>query len=63
MTILYIAVTSLLSIIIALYYNCSKGYIGKLRLKVPVRYMKSQPWVVEVDQLYIVAGPPDLTKV
>ena len=60
----YITVTI---IIVASLYQlllpCSTGYIGKLRLKVPVRYMKSQPWVVEVDQLYIVAGPPDLTKV
>ena len=45
------------------YYPVIIGYIGKLRLTVPVRYMKSQPWVVEIDQLYIVAGPPDVTKV
>jgi vacuolar protein sorting-associated protein 13D len=38
------------------------GYIGKLRLEVPVRYIKSQPWVVQIDQLYMIAGPLDLEK-
>ena len=34
------------------------GYIGKLKLQIPaVRYIKSQPWVVQIDQLYVVAGP------
>ena len=33
------------------------GYIGKLKLQIPVRYIKSQPWVIQIDQLYVVAGP------
>ena len=41
----------------------SPGYVGKLKLQVPVRYIKSQPWVLEIDQLYLVAGPPNLNKV
>ena len=28
-----------------------------------MRYIKSQPWVLEIDQLYLVAGPPNLNKV
>ncbi len=35
------------------------GYIGKLKLQIPpVRHIKSQPWVVQIDQLYVVIGPP-----
>ena len=33
------------------------GYIGKLKLQIPVRYIKSAPWVIQIDQLYVVAGP------
>ena len=34
------------------------GYIGKLKLQIPpVRYIKSQPWIIQIDQLYVVAGP------
>ena len=33
------------------------GYIGRLKLQIPVRYIKSQPWVIQIDQLYVVAGP------
>lgn len=39
------------------YIISPPGYIGKLKLQIPVRYIKSQPWVVQIDQLYIVAGP------
>jgi hypothetical protein len=43
-------------IVFARYFFYS-GYIGKLRLQIPVRYIKSQPWVIQIDQLYVVAGP------
>eukprot|EP00731_Ephydatia_muelleri_P014885 Em0008g605a len=33
------------------------GYIGKLKLQIPVRYIKSQPWVVEINELFILVGP------
>ena len=33
------------------------GFIGKLRIEIPFRRLKSQPWVVQVDQLYLIAGP------
>ena len=43
---------------------CGAGYIGKLKLQIPsVRYIKSQPWVVRIDQLYIIAGPPQPSDV
>jgi len=46
------------------HYLPSSGYIGKLKLQIPpVRYIKSQPWVVRIDQLYIVAGPPQSSDV
>ena len=43
-------------------YVCA-GYIGKLKLQIPVRYIKSQPWVIQIDQLYVVAGPAQPTPV
>ena len=43
---------------LAVSFLISAGYIGKLKLQIPVRYIKSQPWVVQIDQLYIIAGPP-----
>lgn len=33
------------------------GFIGKLKIEIPFRHLKSQPWVVQVDQLYLIAGP------
>ena len=33
------------------------GFIGKLKIEIPFRRLKSQPWVVQVDQLYLIAGP------
>ena len=40
------------------------GYIGKLKLQIPaVRYIKSQPWVVQIDQLYVILGPSKPDKV
>lgn len=37
--------------------SCTLGYIGKLKLQIPVHAIKSQPWVIQIDQLYVVAGP------
>ena len=39
------------------------GYIGKLKLQIPVRYIKSQPWVVEINELFILVGPAANVKV
>ena len=33
------------------------GFIGKLKIEIPFRRLKSQPWVVQMDQLYLIAGP------
>lgn len=33
------------------------GFIGKARLQVPVRALRSAPWVIAVEKLYVVAGP------
>ena len=39
------------------------GFIGKLKIEIPFRRLKSQPWVVQVDQLYLVAGPSAVSPV
>lgn len=38
------------------------GFIGKVRLQVPVRALRSAPWVIAVERLYVVAGPVRLER-
>ncbi|XP_033641822.1 vacuolar protein sorting-associated protein 13D-like isoform X2 [Asterias rubens] len=33
------------------------GFIGKIVLQIPVRHIKSEPCVISIDSLYLVAGP------
>ena len=33
------------------------GFIGHVHLQIPVSHLKSQPWVITLDKLYLVAGP------
>ncbi|KAJ8920133.1 hypothetical protein NQ315_011790 [Exocentrus adspersus] len=33
------------------------GFIGKVQLQVPVRQIRSAPWVIAIEQLYLVASP------
>ncbi|XP_052810385.1 intermembrane lipid transfer protein VPS13D-like isoform X2 [Mya arenaria] len=33
------------------------GFIGKIKLQIPVRRMHSEPWVISIERLYLVAGP------
>ncbi|XP_071050524.1 intermembrane lipid transfer protein Vps13D isoform X2 [Onthophagus taurus] len=33
------------------------GFIGKVKLQIPVRLIKSAPWVIQIEQLYVVASP------
>ncbi|XP_048580764.1 intermembrane lipid transfer protein VPS13D isoform X3 [Nematostella vectensis] len=34
------------------------GFIGHLQLSIPLRRPKSEPWIINIDKLYLVAGPP-----
>ncbi|XP_015113187.1 vacuolar protein sorting-associated protein 13D isoform X1 [Diachasma alloeum] len=36
------------------------GFIGKVRLQIPVRQIRSASWVIAIEQLYLVAGPINL---
>ncbi|XP_077510398.1 vacuolar protein sorting 13D isoform X2 [Amblyomma americanum] len=36
------------------------GFIGKLSLKIPVTRLRSEPWLITIEQLYIVIGPVSL---
>ena len=38
------------------------GFIGKIRLQIPVRHLKSAPWVISIENLYLVAGPATKTS-
>ncbi|XP_054285267.1 intermembrane lipid transfer protein VPS13D-like [Macrosteles quadrilineatus] len=38
------------------------GFIGKIRLKVPVSQIRSAPWEISIDQLYLVTGPVRLSE-
>ena len=33
------------------------GFIGHLQLSIPLRRPKSEPWIVHIKKLYLVAGP------
>ncbi|KAK9746972.1 Vacuolar sorting-associated protein 13, N-terminal [Popillia japonica] len=33
------------------------GFIGKVKLQIPVRQIRSAPWVIVIEQLYVVASP------
>ena len=33
------------------------GFIGHLKLEIPFSRPKSQPWIICIDRLYIIAGP------
>ena len=39
------------------------GFIGKVKLQIPVARLRSEPWVIVFEQLYLVAGPIVLDEV
>ena len=34
-----------------------KGTVGHIRLKVPVSRLRSEPWSIEIDQVYVIIAP------
>ncbi|KAF7280409.1 hypothetical protein GWI33_006075 [Rhynchophorus ferrugineus] len=38
------------------------GFIGKVKLQIPVRQIRSAPWVIAFDKLYVVASPLPLDE-
>ncbi|KMQ93281.1 vacuolar protein sorting-associated protein 13d [Lasius niger] len=47
---------------IGLPMKIKAGFIGKVRLQVPVRQIRTAPWVIGIEQLYLVAGPINLDE-
>lgn len=39
------------------------GIIGKAVLNIPVRQLKSQPWTISLNDIYVVLGSCDESKV
>ena len=39
------------------------GFIGKICFQIPLRKIRSEPWVISFEQLYLVAGPQDKNEV
>ena len=33
------------------------GFIGHLKLSIPFRHPKSEPWIININKLYLIAGP------
>ena len=33
------------------------GFIGKITLQIPLSRLHSEPWVISIEKLYLVAGP------
>lgn len=48
---------------IGLPVEIKAGFIGKIRLQVPVRQIRTASWVIVIEQLYLVAGPISLNEV
>ncbi|XP_043480928.1 vacuolar protein sorting-associated protein 13D isoform X1 [Leptopilina heterotoma] len=42
---------------IGLPVEIKAGFIGKVRVQVPVRQIRTASWVIAIEQLYLVAGP------
>ncbi|XP_063378533.1 intermembrane lipid transfer protein Vps13D [Cydia fagiglandana] len=38
------------------------GFIGKVQLQVPVRQIRSAPWLIAIEKLYLVAAPVNLDE-
>ncbi|KYQ55282.1 Vacuolar protein sorting-associated protein 13D [Trachymyrmex zeteki] len=47
---------------IGLPMEVKAGFIGKIRLQVPVRQIRTASWVIGIEQLYLVAGPINLDE-
>ncbi|XP_045474860.1 vacuolar protein sorting-associated protein 13D isoform X2 [Harmonia axyridis] len=38
------------------------GFIGKIKLQIPVSQIRSAPWVIAIEQLYLVASPLPISE-
>lgn len=38
------------------------GFIGKISLTIPVTRLRSEPWVITIERLYVVLGPVSLSE-
>lgn len=41
----------------------NSGFVGKVQLHIPVRQIRSAPWVIAIEQLYLVASPLPINEV
>lgn len=48
---------------IGLPVEIKAGFIGKVRLQVPVTQIRTASWVIAIEQLYLVTGPINLDEV
>lgn len=48
---------------IGLPVEIKAGFIGKVRLQVPVTQIRTASWVIAIERLYLVAGPINLDEV
>lgn len=39
------------------------GFVGKICFQIPLRKIRSEPWVISFEKLYLVAGPKDKYEV
>lgn len=33
------------------------GFVGKIKLQIPVSRLRSEPWVIFIEKLFLIAGP------
>lgn len=39
------------------------GFVGRICFQIPLTKIRSEPWVISFEQLYLVAGPKDKNEV
>ena len=40
-----------------LLVDIKAGYISKIKIKIPLYRLRTDPWLISIDDLYILAGP------
>jgi len=48
---------------VGLPIQVTAGFIGKVKLQIPFRQIRSAPWVIIIEKVYIVAAPVNLNEV
>ena len=40
-----------------IFFKVKSGFVGRIQLKIPVARLRSEPWTILMEKVYIVTGP------